>query len=112
MKKRLCAILIVVVVALALAVGASPPHACCVRKAAHQCHGSEADQRAVCNTGCCNRDCCRAVTTSQSAQLRPTSVAVGAGDVDARIADSQGRIPITERLASQSTRAPPPVSIA
>jgi hypothetical protein len=30
----------------ALAATAAPPHACCIRKAAHQCHGSgpEADQ--------------------------------------------------------------------
>jgi len=101
-------------VPLALAATAPPPHACCIRKAAHQCHGSlfDADQRSVRGTGCCNHDCCRAVTTSQWAHPRGRPAAIIAENVAARIAESRAGAPATELLASQSTRAPPQTSIA
>ena len=99
-------------VPLALAVTAAPPHACCLRQAAHQCHGTEADQRAVRGTGCCNHDCCRAVTTSQSAHPQPALKSDFARYLDARLAESHSRTPATKLFASQSPRAPPQVSIA
>jgi hypothetical protein len=99
-------------VPLALAATAAPPHACCLRKAAHHCHGSEADQRAIRGTACCKNDCCRAVTTSQSAHPRPPLASIIAQNVDARIAESHAGTPATELLASQSPRAPPQPSIA
>jgi hypothetical protein len=99
---------------LALAATAVPPHACCLRKAAHQCHGSgpESDQRAIQDACCCNHDCGRAATTSQWASPRPWTTSAIARNVAARIAESCSSIPPSELLASQSTRAPPPVSIA
>jgi len=101
-------------VPLALAATTAPPHACCIRKAAHQCHGAspEADRRSVRGIGCCNHDCCRAVTTSQWAHPRQSLASTIAQNVDARIAESRAGTPATELLASQSTRAPPIVSIA
>jgi hypothetical protein len=102
-------------VPLALAVSAAPPHACCVRKAAHQCHGStipESDQPSVRSPGCCNHDCCRAVTTRQSAHPQQSATSIVAGNVDFRIAAAQARTPASDVFASQSTRAPPSVSIA
>jgi hypothetical protein len=99
-------------VPLALAATAAPPHACCLRKGVHQSHGSESDQRSVRTTGCCNHDCCRAATTSQSAHPRPSLASVIAQNVDARIAESRAGTPATELLSSQSPRAPPQVSIA
>jgi hypothetical protein len=102
-------------VPLALAVTAAPPHACCVRKATHQCHGSaavESDQPAIHGTGCCNHDCCRAVTTSQSAHPQPSLASASARSVAARINESHAETPATGLLGSQSTRAPPAISIA
>jgi len=101
-------------VPLALAVTAAPPHACCIRKAAHPCHGSssEAEQRTVRGPGCCNHDCCRAATTAQWAHPRGWLASTIVQNVDARIAESLAGTPATELLASQSTRAPPPISIA
>ena len=102
-------------VPLALAATAAPPHACCRRKGAHPCHDSaaiESDQLAIRNAGCCNHDCCRAVTTSQSANPQPGMIASFAPNVDAHITDPHPTTPASELSASQSTRAPPQVSIA
>lgn len=100
-------------VPLALAVTATPLHACCIRKAAHQCHGSftESDQPAIRGTSCCNHDCCRAVTTSQSAHPEPLLVAAFAQQVEAGIAESRSAVPAVKLLASQSPRAPPQISL-
>lgn len=99
-------------VPLALAATAAPLHACCLRKTAHQCHGTEADQRAVRGTGCCTHDCCRAVTTSQSAHPQPASSTAFAQSVEARIDELHAGIAAKKLLPSQSPRAPPQVSIA
>src|ERR1017187_4362601 len=96
-------------VPLALAAAAAPPHACCIRKTAHQCHGPDSDQRSVRSTRCCNQDCCRAVATSQWAHPQPSAASVIASDVEARIAQSHAKTPATQLFASQSTRAPPQV---
>jgi hypothetical protein len=99
---------------LALAVTAATPHACCLRMAAHQCHGSrpESDQRTIRDASCCNHDWRRAVTTSQWANPQPRTASIIAQNIEARIAESRTGTPPSELLASQSTRAPPPVSFA
>jgi hypothetical protein len=102
-------------VPLALAATAAPPHACCRRKGPHPCHDSaaiESDQLAIRNTGCCNHDCCRAVTTSQWANPQPAMTAGFAPNVDAQTTDPHPATPTAELSASQSTRAPPQISIA
>jgi hypothetical protein len=101
-------------VPLALAATAAPPHACCMRKAAHQCHGSfaESDQREVRSTACCNHAYGRAVTTSQSAHPQPSLTSAFAPHLDALIPDFPAETPAAELLASQSPRAPPQSSIA
>jgi hypothetical protein len=101
-------------VPLVLAAAAAPPHACCIRQAAHQCHGSfaETNQRAVRDTSCCRQDCCRAVRTSYSAHLQPTLASVLARHLKARILDFHAEASAADLLASQSPRAPPQVSIA
>ena len=73
----------------ALAATAAPPHACCIRKAAPQCHGSrpEADQRTVHSTSCCNQGCGRGVTTSWSAYPESSLAVAVADHVDVRLAD-------------------------
>jgi hypothetical protein len=102
------------IVPLALAVTATPPHACCIRKT-HRCHGpalAESDQPVVRDPGCCNHGCCRAVTTSQWASLQPCAASAFMQEVDARAPISQTIPASTELAASHSTRAPPLVFIA
>ena len=101
-------------VPLVLAAAAAPPHACCIRQAAHQCHGSfpATDQRAVRDTSCCRQDCCRAVRTSYSAPPQPRLASVLARHLNARILDFRAEASAADLLASQSPRAPPQVSIA
>jgi len=100
-------------VPLALAATAAPEHACCLRKGVHQCHGSvpESDQRSIRDTSCCPRDG-RAVTTSQWAHAQPSVTSVVTQNIEARIAEPHSESPATKRFASQSTRAPPHISIA
>src|SRR5258708_393949 len=97
---------------LALAVAATPPHACCLRKAVHQCHEADGDQRAIRSTGCCNHDSQRAVTTTQPAQARPSQMSIVAQNVAARLTEFRAVTPATQLFSSQSTRAPPQVSAA
>jgi len=96
-------------VPLALAATAAP-HACCIRKSAHQCHGaaaSESEQLAIRGASSCNHDCCRGVSTSQWAYPQPSQSAISAQNVGVREADSQATVPAAQLLSSQSTRAPP-----
>jgi|CZKD01.1.fsa_nt_gi hypothetical protein len=99
-------------VPLALAVTAAPPHACCLRKSAHQCHGSDPDERAIRGNSCCNQSYSRAVTTSQWAHLQSSLVSLSVRMVEARLAESRVEAPATNHFASQSTRAPPQLSLA
>jgi len=98
---------------LALA-AAAPAHACCVRKA-HHCRDSarnESEEPTIRAAGCCNHDCWRAVTTSQSANPQPRTTATFAQNVDAQVAESYPETPAAAVFASKSTRAPPQISIA
>jgi len=99
---------------LALAMTAATPHACCLRMAAHQCHGSrpESGQRTIYDANCCNHDWRRAVTTSQWANPRPRTASATAQNIEARIVESHPDSPATKFFSSRSTRAPPPVSLA
>ncbi|MGA2348115.1 MAG: hypothetical protein ABSF93_19045 [Candidatus Sulfotelmatobacter sp.] len=98
---------------LALAATAAPEHACCLRKGVHQCHGSvpESDQRFI-RDSCRYHDGYRAVTTSQWAHAQPQVATPFARSVKARIAESPAASPDAMRFSSQSTRAPPQISIA
>ena len=100
-------------VPLALAATTAPAHACCIRKT-HHCHeaASPESTQVISATTCCDHDCCRAATTSQWANPQPGMPAVVAQNVEARIAGSQSRPPATPLFASESTRAPPQLSIA
>ncbi|HET7890370.1 MAG TPA: hypothetical protein VFL34_02520 [Candidatus Sulfotelmatobacter sp.] len=98
---------------LALSATAAPPHACCLRRAAHQCHGSfgVSDAPAVRSTSCCNHDCCRGVHISQSAHPDQPSPSI-ALKTDIRLAQPQAQPVTTPSLTAQSSRAPPQISIA
>src|SRR5579872_1792944 len=95
-------------VPVALQTTAAPLHTCCLRKAAHRCHAAGAPQDpVVSNAGCCNHDCCRAVTTAQWGHPE-TSQAASAAEVfpNREIALSSGD-PAREFISSHSSRAPP-----
>jgi hypothetical protein len=105
-------------VPLAVAATAAPPHSCCLRKSAHKCHqpasaaADESDQRSIHGAGCCRHDCCRAVTTSHSADPQSSPSSLFAPDVEGSVAASYSSALATGLLASQSSRAPPQISIA
>jgi hypothetical protein len=101
-------------VPLAIAVTTPPAHACCLRKAPHQCHGSgsEEDQRSIRTTDCCNHDCCRAVTTSRSAIPQSSLSPFVSQNIDARVVELPVNTRPTERFSTQSTRAPPRISLS
>ena len=99
-------------VPLTLAVTAAPPHACCLRKSAHQCHGSDPNERAIRGNSCCNQNYSRAVTTPQWAHPQSSLASLSIGTVEARLAETRVEAPANELFASQSTRAPPQLSLA
>jgi ferredoxin-like protein FixX len=102
------------VAAIAQVTTAAPPHACCRRSAPHHCHESaSSDQLHIHGTDCCNRNCCRvAAATSQWANPQPLSSAAVALQVDFHAIEAQPTAPATLFAPSQSTRAPPQISIA
>src|SRR5579864_399055 len=83
---------------LASVATAAPPHACCIRKAAHQCHGSLGDgnELTVRSTGCCSHDCCRGVRTSQSAHPQLSLPSIFALHTDICIAQPPANAPTTQ----------------
>lgn len=95
---------------LALAATTDPPHACCLRKGTHQCHGSTpttSDRPALRDAGCCNHDCCRAVTTAQWPNSQIGSSATFAHEIAGSVAESPSITPLAQLSTPQSTRAPP-----
>jgi len=87
---------------------AAPPHACCLRKAAHSCHKSAGDQqRSVHGPGCCDGNCYRAVTTSHWAHPQPSQQTVSLENLSQRGIDSQPVRCLKDAASTQSTRAPP-----
>ncbi len=100
------------VVPIAMAVTA-PQHACCVRKT-HHCHETASPDSAqlAISSQTCDHDCCRGVSTSQwaNAELR-INLSV-AQNIETTITETQPCTPAAQHAASQSTRAPPQLSIA
>jgi hypothetical protein len=103
-------LLVGVFVPVALAISAPAPHACCMRKPMHH-HGAH-DSEFNAPPACCNHDCCRPLTVSHWAQLRPPA--------DAFVACLAANLPLPAKSvnlttavdASHSGRAPPQFSIA
>lgn len=95
---------------VAMAISAPAPHACCMRKPMHD-PGSHAGEFSA-PPACCNHDCCRPLTVSHWAQLRPRSgafVAPLAADLPLPAASVSLSTAVN---ASHSGRAPPQPSIA
>lgn len=101
-------------VPLALASAAAKPHACCLRKAAHPCHGggiTDSSRLSIHDASCCNHDCCRAVTTAHWAHPQPRTASL-CREVISRVQELRKNPPVRESFALQSTRAPPYCSLA
>jgi len=99
-----------VFVPVALAIAATPPHACCMRKPMHD-HASHSSGFQA-PPGCCQRDCCRPLTVSQWAHLSPSA---GAESTSTSATLPADRRPIgfaTTIDRAHSGRAPPQFSIA
>jgi len=95
---------------VALQATVAPAHACCWRKAVHHCHSSvetEPHEPVVSSAGCCNHDCCRALTTAQWAHSEPASDSIA----ERRIAGHEIEAsPVPTRVGfsgSHFTRGPP-----
>jgi len=95
---------------VALAISAPAPHACCMRKALHDHGGHNREFKAP--PACCNHDCCRSMTVSHWAQLRPPADAFVAAPTANLLSHTDTANLITAVDASHSGRAPPPLSIA
>jgi hypothetical protein len=99
---------------LALALTAAPAHSCCLRKA-HHCHSftvAQSDPLNVHSPGCCSRESGRAVATSQWASPQPWAASAFADKAAGKVTESPAIPPATQLFTSQSTRAPPSISIA
>ena len=100
------------VVPVAMAVTA-PQHACCVRKT-HHCHepaSPDSTQLAI-SSQTCDHDCCRGVSASQWANIELRINLAVVRNIETHTGNSQPRTPAAQHSASQSTRAPPQLSIA
>jgi hypothetical protein len=62
-----------VFVPVALAISATPAHACCMRKPMHGRPSHDAEFQGP--PGCCQHDCCRPLTVSRAAHLTSTTCA-------------------------------------
>jgi hypothetical protein len=95
---------------IALAAIATPPHACCVRKTAHHCHGSlgsDPEQISFHARNCCSHDCRGAVTADRWAHPRPSATALAALQVQPRGIRSTSATPAVVAFSIRSVRAPP-----
>jgi hypothetical protein len=95
---------------LALAATSAPPHACCVRKAAHHCHDSavsESNQFVIRDASCCDHDCCRAAISAQWSHPQSRAAAFFLQTIDAGVAGIHADSPANASAEFQSTRAPP-----
>jgi len=97
-------------VPVALAISATPSHACCMRKPMHGRPSHDSEFHAP--PGCCQHDGCRSLTVSQLAHLSPSA------EVHRMAAStaSQAELPEVRFSASinhaHSGRAPPQFPIA
>ena len=98
-----------ILVPVALAISAAPPHACCLRKPMHSRPSHDAQFQSP--PGCCQHDCCRPLTVSRGVHLTSKSCAQATAS---SILQSE-REPICFAYSvnhAHSGRAPPQLSIA
>jgi len=98
------------VVPIAMQAMVTPAHACCLRKAPHQCHDSAAahsERPVLRDAGCCNQDCSRAVTSSHWAHPQPSSKAIGVHESIGSETSNPGDEPLSLSYSLLRSRAPP-----
>jgi hypothetical protein len=95
---------------VALAISATPVHACCLRKAMHGSFSHNAEFRSL--AGCCQHDCCRPLTVSRSVHLSRLPCV----EITPTFARLQSEVPqarfTVDANNAYSGRAPPQFSIA
>lgn len=92
---------------IALQALSTNPHACCLRKAAHQCHAQSTTDVAVHSPSCCTQDCCRAVRTSQFARVQPARTTTAARALTPHMNSPKHILVIATYSFSRTPRAPP-----
>jgi hypothetical protein len=95
---------------LALAIAAPAPHACCMRKPMHD--GSTHNSSFQAPANCCNHDCCRPLTVSYWAQIRPAAKARVTPPTAALQSEPRSIPRIAGEDPAHSGRAPPQFSNA
>jgi len=99
-----------ILVPVALAISAAPPHACCLRKPMHGRPSHDAQFQAP--PGCCQHDCCRSITVSQWAHVSPLASAQVSPASATLQSEWQGLCFAVSIKHAHSGRAPPQFSIA
>jgi hypothetical protein len=103
-------LLVGVLVPVALAISATPPHACCRRKPLHDRSSHNAEFQAP--PECCQHDCCRPLTVSQWAHITPRACAQDT-PVSATLKSDRRAIRFATSVSrAHSGRAPPQFPIA
>jgi len=97
-----------VFVPVALAISAPAPHACCMRKPMHQ----PGDAEFQAPPGCCNHDCCRPLTVSHFAQLKPAASDIVSPRATGFLSNAEPTHLICAFDVSHAGRAPPQVSLS
>ncbi|MGB7603658.1 MAG: hypothetical protein WBM24_25395 [Candidatus Sulfotelmatobacter sp.] len=95
---------------VALAMSTPTLHACCLRKAAHPCHGSlasDSGQLVIHGSSCCGHECCHAVTTAQWAHPQQRLDSVSLQNSNAHAVGFRTNFPASVATEFQSTRGPP-----
>jgi hypothetical protein len=103
-------LLVGVFVPVALAISATPAHACCMRKPMHGRPSHDAEFQVP--PGCCQHDCCRPLTVSQWAHLTSRVRAQVAPAFSNLQAGRQPNCFASSVNHAHSGRAPPQFSIA
>jgi len=99
-----------IIAPVALAISAAPPHACCLRKPMHGRPSHDAQFQAP--PGCCQHDCCRALTVSRGVRLTSKACAQAAPPSTIRQSERQAIHFSSSVNHAHSGRAPPQFSIA
>ncbi len=97
---------------VALAMTAAPPHACCLRKSAHHCHGSASanpSESSISGANCCKQNCSRAVTSLRWAHAPSRVDVLYPLGVGARLFRQESQNFNSNFLGLHSTRGPPSV---
>ncbi len=94
---------------VAAAISAPPPHACCIRKSAHPCHGTTLSSGGVTigNSSCCQQPCGHAVVIPQQSCTPLAELALDKIAVSGYVSARESFPAVSGISTQQSSRAPP-----